>query len=268
MKIIENPPLAQDVERKLPFFIDIFLYPLTISGLVNMGIIFFAPFLIGIAARFLLWFFFVGPVIILFLYALYVGYVLYYLRLCVIDSSKGHLRAADIQYWQWPDKSDLLSQFLMVLASIAVCFCPAALFFILTEQTDIIFWFLLGLGLFFFPMSFLMVCLFDSVDSLNPFSIIKSIYNTFLPYLPLVVPFCLLTLICHFLLPALPRWRNAANDYSVLEGILRYLAIFIHYLVSFRFVGRMVVLFYLTMIAAHLLGRFYWLRKHELKWGL
>jgi len=89
-----------------------------------------------------------------------------------------------------------------------------------------------------------------------------STYNTFLPYLPLVVPFCFLALICHFLLPALPR---SGND---LQGILFYLAIFIHYLVSFRFVGRMVVLFYLTMIAAQLLGRFYWLRKHELKWGL
>jgi len=262
VKIAEELPLAEEVERKLPFFIDIFLYPLTISGLVNMGIFLFAPILIGIAAGFLLGFFFIGPAIILFLYALYAGYCLYYLRLCVIDSSKGFLRAPDVKYWQWPDKSDLLSQFFMALASIAVCFCPASLYFILTERADIVFWLLLGVGLFFFPMGFLRMCLFDSVDSLSPVSIIKSIYNTFLSYLPLVLVFCILALVCFVLLPSSPKARGD------LQGILFYLNIFMNYLVSLRFVSRMLILFYLTMIAAHLLGRFYWLNKYKLNWGL
>ena len=191
MKVIEEPPLAEDVERKLPFVIDIFLYPLTISGLVNIGIFFFTPFLIGIVDRFILgWVWPIGSVISLLLYALFIGYIFYYLSWCVIDSSKGHLRAPDVKFWQTPDKSDLISQFLLALASLAVCFWPVSVYYIFTERTDLIFWSLLGLGVFFFPMSFLAASLFDAIDALNPALIIRSIFRTFVPYLPLVLFFC------------------------------------------------------------------------------
>jgi hypothetical protein len=263
IKIAEELPLVEEVERKLPFFIDIFLYPLTISGLVNMAVFLVVPILIGLIQRFVLgWIYPVGDLISLILYALFFGYILYYLRLCVIDSSKGFLRAPDVKYWLWPDKSDLISQFFMALASIAICFCPASLYFTLTERADAGFWLLFALGLFFFPISFLRVCLFDSFDSLNPLAIIKSIYNNFLPYLPLILVFSILALACYVLLPGVPE---AGSD---LRGLLYYLTKFINYLVGLRFVSRMLILFYLTMIAAHLLGRFYWLNKYKLNWGL
>ena len=263
VKVIEETQLTEEVERKLPFIVDIFLYPLNVSGIVNMGLFLFTPLLIGVVYSLVLnGIFLVGDFFALFLFALFFGYILYYLRLCVIGSSKGHLRAADVAYWQWPDKSELLSQFGMTLASIAVCFCPASLYFVLTERADIVFWFLFVPGFFFFPMCFLRVCLFDSFDSLNPVSIAGSIYTAFLPYLPLVLLFFIIALGCYFLLPPLPP----AGD--KLESILLYLARFVGYLASFRFAGRMVAFFYLAMIASHLLGRFYWFNKHKLNWGL
>ena len=111
-------------------------------------------------------------------------------------------------------------------------------------------------------MSFLAISLFDTYDVLSYIFIVKSIIKSFRPYIPLVVFFCVLGYLAGLLMPRLPR---ATNEFS---GVFTYLFFLVDFICSFRFVSRMVLIFYLTMIAMHVTGRFYWLNKSDLDWGL
>ena len=86
--IFSNPP-----ERKLPWILDIFLYPTSMSGLINLGIFWIVPVLLGINARL--------PIRHLFklltiVPILFIGvYMYYYFKECIRDSALGEIRAPE-----------------------------------------------------------------------------------------------------------------------------------------------------------------------------
>ncbi|MHC4174860.1 MAG: hypothetical protein ACYST5_18245 [Planctomycetota bacterium] len=141
MKILEeDPPLA--TERELPWIIDIFLYPFSAAGMVHLAIFCLATPLLGFINRLVLSRIHFGILIALVLLILLMAYALYYLACCVFDSSRGGRRAPDIIVQYVPDKSDLIAQLFLMLASIAICFWPVAVYFVLAKKIDLIVWLL------------------------------------------------------------------------------------------------------------------------------
>jgi len=108
VKVIEEPQL--EVKRKLPWLIDILLYPMSVSGVIHLVIFLLAPLLIN---KFVLIDYY--GTIRLVLYILLIGYLFYYLAYCVSDSSKGGCRAPDISTQGIPDRGDLISQIFLML---------------------------------------------------------------------------------------------------------------------------------------------------------
>ena len=255
MKVIEEPKLAAEVERKLPWPIDILLYPTSVSGIIHLVIFLLAPLLIK-----KLVFIYFG-IVSLVLYMLLIGYVFYYIGHCVFDSSKGGYRAPDISIYNVPDRGELISQLFLMFGGVAVCFCPAAIYYVITEQTDLLFWLLSTYGIFFLPMVLLTVVMFDSVDALNPIVIIRSIFRIFFPYCGLILVFCVLGGLVAPIISNLPKPH-------VLQQTPFYICMVLNYLLGTAFIYQKIALIYLAMVAAHLLGRFYWWHKDKLDWGI
>jgi hypothetical protein len=248
MKILEEePPLAD--ECKLPWLIDAFLYPISASGMINLAVFVILPQLVSllvfVLASFLAPFLQSGTSYITRLltapfYIVFGCYVVYYVAHCVIDSTKGRRRATDLPMANIYSAGDLVAQVILLLGIVAICFCPAAFYYIFTKRIDFWFWVLLVLGGFFFPMCFLRGIMFDSFDALNPIEISRSILSTFLPYCGLVLFFMAIGGFAVAVLPRLPLW-----------GFLR-----------------MGIIFYLVFVLAHRSGWFYWWYKDKLGWGL
>jgi len=242
VKVIEEPQL--EVNRKLPWFIDVLLYPASLHGIIQIGIFFFLSLLIGLLGWFASLFLrHYGPVIILFLHILLIGYIAFYFGYCIFDSSKGGRRAPDIRAEHIPDKEDFISQLFLMLGCVAICFWPVGIYYAFARRTDSNFWALAGCGGFFFPMALLRGVLFDALDALNPISIIGSIFRTFLSYCGLILSFC------------------------VFGGLVAAIVFFLRHLPVLGFISNAVNL-YLLFVAAHLFGRFYWWHKDKLDWGL
>jgi len=247
MKIIEEPQL--EVKRKLPWFIDVLLYPASLHGIIQIGIFFFLSLIIGLLGRFILILFphpggqHYGVLLISILRVLLLGYIVFYFGYCIYDSSRGGRRAANIRAEHIPDKGDFVSQLFLMLGCVAVCFWPAAVYYGFARRTDSFFWVLAGCGGFFLPMALLRGVLFDTFDALNPIFIIGSIFKTFLSYCGLILSFCIfggLVALIFWILGRLPILGFVSNAINL----------------------------YLLFVAAHLLGRFYWWHKDKLDWGI
>ena len=228
--------------RKLPWIIDIFLYPLNLAGIIHLIGLWLLVFLL---CPLVMEFWGLGVEYIPIVYTLPIAYVLYYFAECIRDSAAGGCRVPD--FWMHPadsDKWDCISQLLVVLGSIAVCFWPMSVYYVVKERTDLIYWLLLACGGFFFPMALLAVVLFDSYNAFNPILIIGSIFRTFFPYCGMVLLFY--------------------------GGALLFMKIDSH-LYSFRLlpavpsISRALQL-YLIFVAVGLLGRFYWRYRDRLNW--
>ncbi|MHC4665298.1 MAG: hypothetical protein ACYS9T_04985 [Planctomycetota bacterium] len=242
MKIVEEPLPA--VNSKLPWFIDVFLYPASLHGIVYLAIFLIAPVLIGLLERFVLSHVrYYGRALSLILHVLLIGYILYYFAYCVFDSSRGGPRAPNVSSEHIPDKADLLSQILLILGCIAICFLPIAAYYIFTNRIDRFFWLSAAVGFFLFPMALLAGVLFDSFDALNPIMIIRSILRTFLAYCGLILSFCILGSLVALIF-------SLSKNLPVLGYVSKALAL------------------YLLLVAAHLLGGFYWNNKDRLDWGI
>jgi hypothetical protein len=246
-------------ERTLPWLIDIFLYPFSLSGIIH--IIIFAiipPLLWLLVLRYIRPF---GGVPYLILYLLLAGYAFYYISYCVFDSSRGGLRAPDVTIHDSPDKTELCSQVFLVIGVVAVCFFPAVTYYIATERTDLLFWLLSAVCIFFLPMAVLTAVLFDSVDALNPVMIIASIYRTFVPYCGLVLIFPVLAGLIAPVILGLPKPGD------LIAGLL-YLQSLMDFILGTAFIFYKIAFVYLAMVSAHLLGRFYLRHKKELNWKI
>lgn len=248
MKILEeDPPLAS--EFKLPWLVDALLYPISAAGIIHIVVFLLLPrfvsFVVGLLSSFL------APIlqhgtgyIIAFLtapfYIVFGCYVFYYIAYCVVNSSKGARRASDAPILDTFSAADLASQVILLVGCMATCLWPAAVYYVLTERTDALFFLLSALGSFFLPMSFLRGVMFDSFDALNPAQIMRSICKTFVPYCGLVLFFLVLGGFVVFVLRFLSLWRFVKEA----------------------------VTFYVLFVLAHRTGWFYWWHKDKLGWGV
>ena len=243
MKVIEEPQLTSEVERKLPWVIDVFLYPISASGMVHLAILSFLPRMLLPLGHLSYWLH--PPIFGLGFLVIFVGYLLYCLSDCIRDSANGGRRAPniDISPTVLLNAGELISPVLKVFVCIAVCLGPLFAYFIITRRTDLIFWLLVTYGVLFLPMVLLATVLFDSLRALNPILIIASTVTVFLPYCGLVLLFFAVGGLIATITSILPQSR-------IISYILSAICI------------------YLAMVAAHLLGRFYWWHKDKLDWGI
>lgn len=246
LKDHEEPP-----ERKLPWIIDIFLYPFNVSGLTMLGVTVGVPLLLRVLVYVLMactalfppaMVFWVLAIVVCwggsFVLLLYMNW---YACECIRDSARGAIRAPDTTAIT-PGLGDIFGRTFRVLLCVLVCVAPAVIYLIQTHQFDPVFWTLLGVGGFFLPMALLAVTMFESLAGLNPLLLVGSILSTFVPYC-LLVPFCY-TLIVLFPYAA----------YFVKEiGLPGYVVLFATYC--------------LWLVLAHLLGRFYWKYEERLNWA-
>jgi len=233
-------------KRKLPWPIDILLYPASASGLKNIGAIvtgqtlaqFLSVFCVGWILRIII--------------ALY---MFWYFCECIRDSACGGLRAPatfDIR----PSLGQMLWGYLGLLASYLLLFGPVTFYRAHTELSEIetnavIFWSLQTYGIFFFPMAILAVVMFESVMGLNPALIIRSITATFLPYCGLVVLFQGLGVM--FVIGVMRLVPAGGASGSILSVLLTSILVLAGFL-------------WLLLVAGHLLGRFYWRYQEKLNW--
>jgi len=262
VKIIEEPQL--EVKRKLPWIIDIFLYPLSASGMVHLATFWLGPLLLGLVYKFILSRFLIGVIIAAFLYIMLVGYAFFYLSYCIFDSAKGGRRAPDVSIQRSPDKEELLSQLFLILGCIAVCFWPVAVYHFVTGRTDSIFWLLSGCGIFVFPMALLAGILFDATHALNPIFIVSSIFKIFFRYCGLALFFCFLGALTAAMISDVYNLPKPQN----MLGAIAYIFVIVNYFFTTAFLYKAVAFIYLAMVACHILGWFYWWHKDKLEWGL
>ncbi|MBA7481188.1 hypothetical protein ES707_16658 [subsurface metagenome] len=230
-------------QRKLPWLIDIFLYPTSVPGLKNLAIFIGVPLLIDILGTILpiqlsclFWLATMVIKILLFFY------IYWYFAECVRDSADGGVRAPE-GLGATPGFMGTFWQTVNVIGCLAIFFTPFVLYMLFARRADIIFWLLLIFAVFLYPIGLLAVVLFDSALGLNPRLLIRSISSTFFPYFRLVVLFItsiVLLGIVHMQVEDSPLW----------VFILRSVGI------------------YIAFIAAHILGRFYWRYQEKLNWDL
>ena len=169
-------------ERKLPWFIDIFLYPLSLPGLKHFAIFVGVPTLMVVLSLFI-------PAMLMFLFIiiciivnlLLFLYIFWYFAECIRDSADGWVRAPE-GMGALPDFSDMFGQLIYTVGCLAFFLMPTVLYIHFTGRIDIIAWLLLIAAIFFYPISFLSVVLHDSVSGLDPRILLRSIRNTFWPY--------------------------------------------------------------------------------------
>jgi hypothetical protein len=223
---------------------DALLYPTSADGLVHMGSLALALWLADLSriltAPFLQLY---SGIVVLILKIFIVGYILFYLSYCVFDSSRGGKRAPNMALAPMPDRRELLSQVLLLLAGTAISLWPAAVYYGVTLRVDA--WSVLlavSCG-FFWPMALLTAVLFDGIDALNPLLIVRSVVVTLPAYLLLTVEL----------------------------GVLAALIVVVHRISAQLPVPRVfrdVAYLYLLLVGTHLLGRHYRRHRDRLDWGL
>lgn len=242
----QTPP-----ERKLPWLIDIFFYPANLPGLLFFGIVILIPlildilmFLMGILAGLI-------AVPCGIINALIAMYVYWFLVQCIRDSGLGGIRAPETMS-ETPGLYELFLAIIRILFCLVVCAAPAASYFVWTSRVDTLFWILVGCGGFYYLMAILAVAMFDSIEGLNPLIVIPSIFSTFFQYCGLVVMVAAIVWVL-------------GNARETLKAIILPIPVW----VSFPLVVLLkCVELYLFMIAAHLLGRFFFKYQEKLNWDV
>jgi len=258
----EPPP-----ERKHPWLLDIFLYPMSLPGLIMLGMITIGPpvvtwfgegwvrfclFLLGPLSRTVYW---IGPLLAMVISGILYLYFYWYLAECIRDSALGGIRAPETLQ-VGGDLWEMFCQTMRLAGGYIVSFGPASGYIGYTiyaqlEPNRLLLWGLLGFGALFFPMSLLTVTMFRTIEALNPILIIRSIARTFLPYFGLALLF--------YGLGALLNW-----GIRVVQGEGFRLGGFIGWFVTAGLAR--VCLFWLMLVIAQLLGRFYFRYKEKLDW--
>jgi hypothetical protein len=243
---LEQEVLKPDVppERKLPWLIDILLYPTSIAGFVHLALFVMVPSLVSVFLRLL------GTLLAPFLqvgtgyiiswlavpfYAVFYCYILYYLSHCVVDSARGQIRAPDITTETF-DLGDLFSRAVVLFGCVAICFWPTAVYYIFTFRTDRWYWLLCGCGVFVLPMSLVAGIISDSLNALNPITLARSINKTLFGYLKLLLLLCVISGFAVVVLPQILPWVFLAK----------------------------IVRIYLSFVVLHLIGWFYFKYQEKL----
>ena len=235
-------------QRKLPWFIDIFLYPASLSGLTHLAIFTIIPTLIAILRTLL------GKagriiglpgLIINILIFLYLGW---YFTECVRDSAKGGTRSPEA--FASIGAGEMWSQMQHIVGCYLILISPAFFYNLYTGKLDAVYWGLLITGSFFFPMALLACIMFDSIRGLNPKLLIGSIFSTFLQYCGLVLLvitfFFTFTKFIGIVETETTQIPSAAT--LILGGAVFFIGL------------------YIAFVIAHLIGRFYWRYEEKLNW--
>jgi len=228
-------------ERRLPWLIDIFLYPFSVPGLKSLAIFIGVPLLIDILGTIL-------PIQLSCLFGLVTMvihiviflYIYWYFVECVRDSADGGVRAPE-GLGATPGLAGMFWQTVNVIGCLAVFFTPFVFYMLFAKRADIIFWLLLIYAVSLFPMGLLATIMFDSAIGLNPRLLVRSISSTFFPYCGLVLLFVTPVVLIGMLYAELQESR------------------------LWSFIIRSVVT-YLVLVGAHLLGRFYWRYQDKFNW--
>lgn len=256
---LEQEPSAEEAEpsgkRKLPWIVDIFLYPMSIGGLTTLVVIIILKLLTDIAAVLLACCIFGGILGLIIRIVIVYSYMYWYFSECIRDSAAGGLRAPQTlasmpglgdMFWQW---ARLFACYSFSLGP--VTFYRGYTYFYSMQMNSIILWSLLTYGVFFFPIGILAVVMFDTVNGLNPILIIRSIISTFIQYCGLFVLFYGLSILFIILL-------------VIIGSVLPRRGMFSHYLLSYILSN--IAFIYALLIYGHLLGRFYWRYQEKLNW--
>lgn len=227
-----------DSQRKLPWLIDISLYPTSASGLTNLAIFTVIFTIIYILRTYLST---IGRIasIPLALVGLYMGW---YFTECVRDSAKGRIRAPEA--FAFMGIGEMWEQVQHIVGVYLIYLTPALFYNLYTNRFDTTLMILLITGTFFFPMALLTCIMFDSIRGLNPFLLLGSIFSTFLQYLCLVV--LIFGIIFSFLYLSNFLMNSSANK---IVGLVFF-----------------PLQIYLTLIIAHIIGRFFWRNEEKLNW--
>ena len=238
-----EPEIEEELidERRLPWLIDIFLYPFSVPGLKSLAIFIGVPLLINILWTIL-------PIQLSCLFSLVTMviniviffYIYWYFVECVRDSADGGVRAPE-GLGSTPGFMGMFWQTVNVIGCLAVFFVPFVFYMLFARRADIIFWLLLIFAVSLFPMGLLAVVMFDSAIGLNPRLLIRSISSTFYPYCGLVLLFVTPVVLIGMLHAELQESR------------------------LWIFIIRSVVT-YLVLVGAHILGRFYWRYQEKFNW--
>lgn len=225
--------------RRHPWPLDVLLYPTSTSGLVNT-LVFVGLLCLGglaglIRTPYMGLLGLIGSFLVL-------AYALCYLSECVRDSADGGTRAPD-NLTSIPDFKGALAQVQDILVTILVFAVPAGLTYWVRRRIDPVFWTVVACSAFALPMVLLSVVLFDSLSGLNPKTWLLSIGRAFLPYLGLVLVL--------------------ASTIALLVWGVQILA---STLIGLLFSALLAI--YTAMIAAHILGRFYFRNERSIGWGI
>ncbi len=239
-------------ERKYPWIVDIFLYPLNTAALTILLICVGGPFFLRVVSKFCLvmmtqvqmmlipWL--VSMMIHWAAFIVLVLYLIWYVFQAMRDSARGGIRAPNTGALT-PGFAELFWEFFRLFVAALYCMAPALLYLIYGGSIDTIFWTLYGIGGFVFPMALLAVAMYESLRGLNPFLLLRSVARTFFPYFVLVP-------LCYVLCVVFPL-----AFYFVFDTALWHWA--------YILLG---VAFYLLLIMAHLLGRFHFKYDEQLYW--
>jgi hypothetical protein len=253
----QQEPSAAETEsstqRKLPWLIDVFLYPTSMAGMTILGIVVVVRFLARIVvvslgrlslqnALFLIPFGMAWIIGILVRIVLYL-YLYWYLCECIRDSAAGGTRAPET-IGHNPGFGEMLGQAIKTSGCFLFFLAPAVLYHLKAGQTEAFYSRLPALAaLFFFPMSLLAVVMFDSFKGLNPIVLIGSIINTFLPYCAMIMVFV---------------WAGFFIIERAPDLLELTCSTFIFWCLGIH----------LAMVAAHLLGWFYNRYERQLNWDM
>jgi hypothetical protein len=231
---------------KPPTWWDAMLYPTSLSGIVMISVVVLVPRMIRFCGKIFSGIYFsqggsYGGILVGLALAVIYGYIVFYLYECIRDSAGGGARAPDTMMLSIPNKQEMMEQALYIFGCVAICFLPVSLYRLIVGQKDVIFWIFIVYGIFFFPMSFLAVVLFESPSALNPKLIIGSIVDTFLPYCRIVVIF------------------SALAGIYIVGGVLLQAAGIPTFICD-------AVFMYGAILCAHILGCFFHKYKDRLNW--
>lgn len=234
--------------RRFPWFIDILLYPFSISGVANLCIFWFVPILLSIIPAIGL----IGLLLII-VRVIVAGYMYYYLLDCIRDSATGGVRAPE-NVGSQPGVSDAFDAIKQVIASFVVFWGPffAWLLYVLWHNLNTkvgtisptgspVFWGTLSYAVLFFPAGVLAVAMMDFTDAIKPWIWARAIFSAFWEYMGLVIGCSALSALIYLTI-------MLSQTAAVLGLLARGVDIC------------------LLMILAHLIGRFYYRNSQKLGW--
>lgn len=188
---IQAEPLSIEEVSFAGWFWAAFRYPFVADGVMLLaggtllyGLLRAARYLAAFAGLF-------GAIAVVIIVVFGTGYFTSYLRNILTSSCAGERKLPD-----WPEYTDfgadILSPFLQLIATVAVCFLPAFLI-ALFAPGDHWAWQLTGeaLAVAYFPMAFMAVANFDTVAALNPMLVAPSMWRAPKHYAAAVLVFAL-----------------------------------------------------------------------------